>query len=672
MAKKSRQTWNLVFKNPEIISHYLDHPDEFVVDIVFGPNAKENGGKLFLSDQQIQVLKSLGNSKRVSIRSGRGCGKSSTLVFIIFWFLTTRPMSKVIVTAPTAKQLYITLWPEIERWYKQCPILKELFILTNKKLYAWESPQSWYALSTTTDTPEGIQGAHADHLLLLLDEASGIPDDIFNTLSGSLTQDDNIIVAAGNPTQTSGFFFDSHNNARDSWKTFHFSSEDSPFVTRDFINDFESRYGRDGDMFKIHVLGEFPSASPDSFISLDMALKATMRNVGDNGEIQIGVDVAHFGDDLTAICVRKGNQIFPVDTYSHNTIPETVARVLAKVKELRMKYGYSEAIKVCIDQGGVGAGCSDMLAMDRENNIEVIPINFGSSGDDLHEYYVSVLWDNFKSKLPYLQLPDDDKLISELCNRKYKITQTGKVRIEPKSEYKKRCDKSPDRADSVILSVAKAENPTKILKSFDHLNTQMVKELSNMSYIHDSLRYCSVFQSKDRMFHVLFTNWSGNKLYITNEFETDDNVSYIARRIQGIDRLEKIIGNDRMFGTHGEDVSSQFRKFNISIYENYRYDEAGAMECLNLLLNQNRLVINSACSKAITQMRTWSYSKAKSSDETSFGMCYSLLNIVSELKDKIIRPETIKIFKEYTKEKDDAIKKLNKNRPFTNKSWQLW
>jgi hypothetical protein len=655
-----------------MIQYYRNNPEAFVVDIIFNKNAVEYGGDLYLSNQQKEILNSLVGCKRISARSGRGIGKTATSAFIILWFLCTRDYPEIVCTAPTFKQLNDVLWPELGKWLRGS-LVKDVFEWTSKRIYLKENPTNWFATAVTANKPESFQGYHSEHMLLVVDEASGIPDIIWDTIQGSLTQEDNIALLIGNPTQTSGFFFDSHNKNRDLWKCFKFSSEESPFVSKDMISDYEIRYGRDHDLFKVHVLGEFPSGSPDAFISLDSVMRAVNREVPIEGVVQIGVDVAHFGDDLTALAWRMGNKVFPIQTKAQTTIPDVTGLTLSLVKKIRAERNYTDKIKVCVDTGGIGAGVVDELSLDRENNIEVVPVNFGSTGDNLREYKASVLWDTLKQQINHISLPDDDALIAELSTRKFKITPSGKIRIQPKAEFKKDYGKSPDRADAVILCFADVKNEETVLKGFDHLDPTIVNDLSKMGYLVDGEKYCTVFQSKDRVFSVLCSIWIGGRLIISDDFVSTDSVYDIVKNMVPKGPFKKIVGNDRMFGNFGDDVSSQFRKYNVLMYENYRYDEAGAIEALNLLINSKRLKINNGCGKLIGQLRNWSFNKNKSTMESDYGLCYSLLHVISELRDQIIRKEEpILNLIPYSKEKELIVRSADSNKKLNKNKWQYW
>lgn len=647
----------------EMLSFYTDDPVAFVEDIVFNVKAKSNGGPYELTKQQIQMLTAVAHNNKVSTRSGRGVGKTSTLAFLIIWFLCTRPNAKVVATAPTFKQLNGVLWPEVAKWIKNS-LVKDLFTITSKRIYLNESPNSWFADAITAREPEDVQGYHGDHLMIVLDEASGIADEIYDTIQGSLTQHDNKIVLTGNPTRTSGFFYDSHNKFRASWRTFKFSCLDSPLPKEDMVNEYREKYGENHTLYKVHILGEFPSGSPESLIPLEHVLRATEREVRPEGDIQIGVDVAHFGDDLTCIAWRHGYKVYDLITKGETSIPEVTGMVLNLVKEIRKSTKSDSCIRVCVDATGVGAGVADELALDRENNLEVVPVNFGNTGDANHEYMASILWDGLRDKIDVIELPDDVDMVAQISNRRYKITPSGKLRIEPKSEYKKDFGGSPDKADAVVLCFAMNKNNQVVLKSFDHLDPDIVRPMPG--YMQGGRPLCSVFYNKNRTYSILFSTWLGGKLYIKDEYNGDDIVSTIASNIRARMPFERITGNQRMFGEHGEDVASQFSRCQISIYENYRYDEMGALEALNILIKNKRLIIDKRCIKLIDAMRKWNFNGNRGNLEIDYSMCYSLLNLISELKDEIIQQVTVQMFEPYTGQREEAIKSvgtsLNKRR----------
>src|SRR6478609_468698 len=173
---------------------------------------------------QAEALEAVGQHDRVSIRSGHGVGKTTFESWLILWFLLTRKNCKVPVAANSQDQLRDTIWPEIGKWHRQFPeALKAMIDVQAERIVVVQDPEGAFAVRRTAskDNPEALQGFHAEHLLFLIDEASGIPDIVFEVGMGALSTPGAKVVMAGNPTRTSGFFYDTHHSLRDRWHTMH-------------------------------------------------------------------------------------------------------------------------------------------------------------------------------------------------------------------------------------------------------------------------------------------------------------------------------------------------------------------------------------------------------------------------------------------------------------------
>ena len=171
------------------------------------------------STQQAKALASFGKSKRTSIRSGHGTGKDAFASWIIFWFMVTRPFAKVACTAPTARQLNTVLWSELSKWQRKSSILQDEFVIQKDKLFHKHSKEEWWcrAISPAVkaskeEQAETLAGLHGDHLLIVVDEASGVPDPIFVPLEGAMTQEDNRVLLIGNPTKNTRYLHETQSD----------------------------------------------------------------------------------------------------------------------------------------------------------------------------------------------------------------------------------------------------------------------------------------------------------------------------------------------------------------------------------------------------------------------------------------------------------------------------
>ena len=272
------------------------------------------------TEQQWQASRAIVETRRVSIRSGHGTGKSTYMAWCVLWFLSCYFPAKVPATAPTSHQLEDVLWSEIAKWHRKMkekmPTLGDQFEWSAGAFRMKSAPNESFSVARTSrpERPEALQGFHAEHILFLFDEAAGVADNVFEVAEGALSTDGAFVVMAANPTRQSGYFFDSHHKMRASWAALHWNGEDSPMVSKDYIANMAKKYGRQSSVFKVRVLGDFVGAA-DGVIPLEWCESAKIRDVEpvSSAPIVWGVDVARFGDDSSALAKRKGNvQLEPI------------------------------------------------------------------------------------------------------------------------------------------------------------------------------------------------------------------------------------------------------------------------------------------------------------------------------------------------------------------------
>lgn len=420
---------------------------------------------------QMDVLKDLVEHTHVTVRSGQGVGKTGLEAVVTLWFLTCFPFPKVIATAPTRQQLHDVLWAEISKWQSKSPLLKQLLKWTKTKIYMRKYEERWFATARTATKPENMQGFHEDYMLFIIDEASGVADDIMEAILGTLSGEHNKLLMCGNPTRTSGVFFDSHNRDRQHYRAHKVSSADSSRTSKKNIEMLLEKYGRDSDVARVRVYGEFPRAEADTFIPLEIVELAKNTKIDTpNYEVgDIGVDVARYGDDETIIAPRLGNKVFPLKSYRKQDTTATTGHVLKQAREMMRSNQSLKEIYIKVDDSGVGGGVTDQLNEHIRNEklpYKVFPVVNNGTADDA-EHYENVgteqwgvvrelLNDNLskhlQGEMSEIEFPNDDKLVSQLTTRKYRMTSKGKIALERKEEMKKRGLQSPDRADAVVLA----------------------------------------------------------------------------------------------------------------------------------------------------------------------------------------------------------------------------
>lgn len=461
----------------EAILYYADHPVEFVEDII-GATPDE---------EQAKILRSVAANPMTTVRSGHGVGKSTVEAWVVIWFMVTRPFPKIPCTAPTQHQLFDILWAEVSKWLRNNKALANELIWTKEKVYMRGYPEEWFAVARTASKPDALQGFHAEDVLYIIDEASGVDDDIFEPVLGALSTPGAKLLMCGNPTQLSGFFYDSHNKNRASYATFHIDGRNSSRVSQDFVQTIINMYGEDSDVFRVRVAGDFPLQEDDIFIPLSLVEKSIVTEFSPRKTpnlIHIGCDVARYGDDKTVIGYKIDEKVTLYKKRQGQDTMKTADDIVMLGEMLVQRYKLTPEkdtpIPVKVDDGGVGGGVVDRLRQIKRNNperfwwLEVYPVIFGQRIK--HKYYhdsttymmaiVKKLLQPFdedtgERKPVELILPDDDDLVAQLSGRKYALTEASKIKIESKKEVKKRGQPSPDEADCVLLLCLPVKPPKK-------------------------------------------------------------------------------------------------------------------------------------------------------------------------------------------------------------------
>ncbi len=432
----------------EFIQKYRDNPVLFVREVL-GVEPDE---------WQVEFLNAVARGERkISIRSGHGVGKSTGGSWAMLWYLLTRYPVKVVVTAPTSSQLYDALFAELKRWVKELPpAVQELLDVKQERIELKASATEAFISARTSraEQPEALQGVHSDNVMLVADEASGVPEQVFEAAAGSMSGHNAVTILFGNPVRSSGFFFDTHNRLRGEWWTRRVSCEDSKRVSKEYIEEMKSRYGEDSNAFRIRVLGEFPRSDDDTIIPMELLESAKNRDVTFNpdGEVTWGLDVARFGSDSSVLCKRKVNVVTDLTRWRNLDLMQLTGAVVAQYEGTDFKERPSE---ILVDSIGLGAGVVDRL---RELGLPARGINVSES-PALGQTYLNLraeLWHKAKAWLEKrdCKLPNNEDLIAELATVRYQFTSNGKIKIESKDDIRRRGMKSPDMADAFVLTFA--------------------------------------------------------------------------------------------------------------------------------------------------------------------------------------------------------------------------
>lgn len=441
------------------VARYADDPVLFVQEVL-GADP---------DPWQVGLLQAYGRrERRVSVRSCHRAGKTTGMSWCALHQLLTRYPQKTVVTAPTAPQLFDALATEMKMWVGRLPrAVAEWVEVKSESIVLRADPSGSFISFRTSraESPEAMQGVHSEWVLLLVDEASGVPEPVFEASIGSMAGERATTILASNATRTNGFFFDTHHKLADMWVRFHVSAdvpEAAPGawrtsrVTPDFVADVERRYdGRDSNAFRVRVLGEFPRTDLDAQIPYELVEAARHRDVKESPVAAVvwGVDVARFGDDLSALAKRRGNVLLePVRVKAGLDTMQVAGWIWDEYQQAPVP---ARPREILVDVIGIGAGVVDRL---RELGLPVQGVNVAESPSLRQDYpnLRSQLWDEAKDWFAArdCRIPDDEALVSELTRVRYRFLSTGKKQTESKDEMRKQKRGSPDRADAFVLTFA--------------------------------------------------------------------------------------------------------------------------------------------------------------------------------------------------------------------------
>ena len=430
------------------------------------------GADLWL--KQREILEAVRDEPRVAVRSCNGSGKTFLAAHAVLWWVLTRDEGVAITTAPTGRQVEELLWREIRgAFYRNEKALPGKINKTSLEL----SPRN-YALGISTDRVERFQGFHSGEILFVVDEASGVSDPIFNAIRGSMTSRHAKMLLIGNPNSLSGAFYEAFHRQYRHWRTIQITAFDcinavdksdqaaSRLVTESWVADMADLEGEDSTEYQVRVLGEFPSMTADSLISVTSIERAIERwkdndkrgmvpdqrsdigrAGGDIPEVVVGLDVARFGNDRSVACARQGSRVLGIEAWKGADAMETSGRAL----EFARRWS---ADVIVVDESGIGGGVLDRM---REvGGIESVGVNVGRAARN-SERFANLRAELFSGlKLRFnrdnIEIPDDRELVGELASLRYFFTSRGQLQLESKRKYSGASGASPDKADALMLA----------------------------------------------------------------------------------------------------------------------------------------------------------------------------------------------------------------------------
>ena len=450
---------------------------------------------------QAECLLHLATHHRVSERGPHGLGKSSMAAIAVLWFVDTRDRRgvdwKVVTTASVWRQLTHFLWPEIRKWAGKLKHRK----FTKFELLTLEIKlKTGSAFAIASDEPENLEGAHADHILYVIDEGKNVPTPTWDAIEGALSTGEAYCLAISTPGKAEGRFYEiqTRKPGTEDWWVKHVTLQeaiDSGRINPAWAEQRKKLWGATSQTYLNRVLGEFATddaltnvipltwveSANERWLELYARDRHTRTSLPRHPDPEvmfeqvylrnIGVDVAYMGDDMTILAPLYSNDSIPyIESFSRIDTQNTAGKVAAKLKRARIladeaaTAGLSRPPEAyaTIDIIGVGTGVVDAV---RVQGLAVDAFN-GSEGSDKTDITRELgfinrraeAWWKLREALdpafhPTLALPPDDVLIGDLTAPTWSTTARGKVQIETKDQIKARLGRSPDKGDAVAQAV---------------------------------------------------------------------------------------------------------------------------------------------------------------------------------------------------------------------------
>ena len=403
-----------------------------------------------------------------AVKSGQGPGKTTVAVVIALWRGIRWEGAMIVLTAPTQRQCRDGFLAEARRIMARAdPILQRVIEVEQTRIRLFGG-KDWGVKTVTATKPENAQGYHEPHLTIIMDEASGVPRPIVEQFKGTISNPDVLFLMIGNPNTRDCSFFDCFNSLRDQWWTYTMNAEDTArdyprIVSPSRNEELALEYGRDSDVYRIRVLGEFPFQDPDCVISSEDLELCTKTDLIDISKIerysghgrsyparQFGEDFARFGGDESVIYQRLGNSIINQWIGSHVDPNDVVDKAIA----MHLGSGWSKASTWHVaDAGGMGQG---VMKNFYRAGLRLKEFHFG--GSPSQSQYANLATDAWfhlarLARARRLHIPKDNRLIQQLSSRKYTTDAKGKLIIWSKDQYMKEGHDSPDRADTAVMAL---------------------------------------------------------------------------------------------------------------------------------------------------------------------------------------------------------------------------
>jgi phage terminase large subunit len=414
-------------------------------------------------EQQQEVIRAVYDfpTKKVAVKAGRGSGKTYAASILILHFLCTRIQSQIYLTSASSATLSGSIWPTLSKLFDGMnPYFKNMFAFQSESIRHKMYHHNWFCIMRTSrpENPDALAGSHAKNMLYIADEASGISEESFRVIQGSLTEENNYLLMISNPRRLQGFFYNAFlPDKKHVFKQMTMTCLNSRWIKKAWIKDQQIIYGLDSDEYRVEVLGEFPRSETSSIITPEMMSEALDRTYNPKtieGDIVWGLDVGAGRNKSVLVC-RKGREIRNVKKWNYRDTMEVVGAVKKYYDDLTEN---ERPIAIHVDSIGWGKGAFDRM---RELELPVIKADAGQPAVQKKWIYNNKAEWSYRMRQWFLheepvftEEAKDADLITQLPLVCQRISSDGRFTVEKKESFADRHPKigSPDAYDALAMT----------------------------------------------------------------------------------------------------------------------------------------------------------------------------------------------------------------------------
>jgi phage terminase large subunit len=421
--------------------------------------------------KQREILEAIATERRVAVKAAHASGKSFAAAVAALWFACRYRKCRVITLAPGWLTTRLVIWSEMHSLIARAKVRLPATVCNQTEI---RFGQDAMIVGLSTNDSARLQGHHAEHVLLIADEAPGIDESFWPAVEGILASGDSHLLLLGNPTVSSGFFHDAFGRNRAAWTAFTISAFDTPNLegltleallalsdealdenthpylttrrwTRERYDEWYNGSPENSPLWQSRVLGEFPSSSSNALIPLTLLEAAQRPPIDAGGDVIVGVDPAGPGKDKTAVVACAGAAILESATYTDADARGVVICFLKR---------WSDRLRlVRVDTAGIGFYFSEHI---RSAGFRVVGINAASAPAN-KERYANLKAERFWHLRERFQRGEvsglTDETLAELAAITFVVDSAGRIGIEGKADVKSILGHSPDLAEALMLAI---------------------------------------------------------------------------------------------------------------------------------------------------------------------------------------------------------------------------